>query len=374
MTDLAVVAQDPRFGRGVLAQLEAFWRGAAGLGRRPELLYLRRRSLAGVDLTGSPLDLPGLPGPLSAVDALHQTIDARRLVPHLRPARSVWVVSTTASYGYPAARSGRPYACWIGTALADEHEARCRGLPTARRLALAANAPVLHRLERTVLRGAARVYATTPVTRDRLAAVADLDPGAIGVLPVPVDSSRFSPLPDDVWLAGLAAPTLVFVGAASDPRKNVGLLLDAFALLRRRLPMARLRLVGPPPAGDLPAGVEATGPVASVADHLRDAALLVLPSLQEGFGVVAAEALACGVPVLTTPSGGPEQLLRASGGGVVLDGFDPGELAEATTGLLESADTLARMRAAGREHVVREHSPERFQSLLAEAFRALDGG
>jgi glycosyltransferase involved in cell wall biosynthesis len=373
VTDLAVVAQDPRFGRGVLAQLEAFWRGAAGLGRHPNLLYLRRRSLARVDLSGSPLDLPGLPGALSAVDALHQTVDARRLVPHLRPARSVWVVSTTASYGYPAARSGRPYACWIGTALADEHEARRRGLPPARRLALAANAPVLRQLERTVLRGAARVYATTPATVDRLAAVAGLDAGAVGVLPIPVDAARFSPLPDDVWLAGLAAPTLVFVGAASDPRKNVGLLLDAFAMLRERVPMARLRLVGPPPAATLPAGVEATGHVASTPDYLRDAALFVLPSLQEGFGVVAAEALACGVPVLTTPSGGPEHLVRASAGGVVLEGFDPGELAEAAAGLLESTDTLAQMRAAGRNYIVREHSPERFQALLAEAFQDLDG-
>ena len=372
MTDLAVVAQDPRFGRGVLAHLESFVAGASGLGRHPSVLYLRRRSLAAGG--NSLLDEQAFPGPLSAVDALHQTVDARRLVPSLRRARSVWVVSATASYGYPAARSGRSYACWIATALADEQAGRRQGLSRGRRVALAANGRVLRRLERRVLHGATRVYAISAATRDKLAAVSGLDAGAIGVLPIPVDSTLFPPLPDDDWLAGLGAPTLVFVGAASDPRKNVGLLLDAFALLRERVPNARLRLVGAPPAGSLPQGVETTGPVASVADHVRDAALLVLPSLQEGFGIVAAESLACGVPVLSTPSGGPEELIRDSGGGRVLEGFGPEELADAAAGLLEHPDTLARMRAAGREYVVRVHSQDRFQTLLAAAFRDLDGG
>jgi glycosyltransferase involved in cell wall biosynthesis len=117
----------------------------------------------------------------------------------------------------------------------------------------------------------------------------------------------------------------------------------------------------------VPEGVDALGTVASVADALREASLFVLPSWQEGFGIVAAEALACGVPVVTTPSGGPEALVRDSGGGVVLGSFDAEELVETVAGLLGDAARLVSMRRSGREHVVREHSPERFRSLLAEA-------
>jgi len=234
------------------------------------------------------------------------------------------------------------------------------------------NAPVLASLERKVIAGAMRVYATGPSSRREIARAGDLEAGTIGVLPIPVDLDRFRPMPDDEWQSDLDSPLIVFVGRADDPRKNAGLLLDAFQLVRERVPRARLRFVGRPPRRSLPGGVEATGVVDSVPEQLRDAQLFVLPSRHEGFGIAAAEALASGVPVLTTPSGGPEGLVRASGGGVVLDGFTAMELAERAAELLQAPDTLNAMRASGREYVAREHSPDRLRALLAEAFRELD--
>src|SRR5262249_9158098 len=150
---------------------------------------------------------------------------------------------------------------------------------------------------------------------------------AIRVVRIPVDVNRFAALPDDEWESLLDAPKLLFVGRADDPRKNIGLLLEAYTLVRTRLPSCTLTLAGAPPLRPLPAGVEAGGVVPSVAEVLRRASLLVLPSLQEGFGIVVAEALASGVPVLVTPCGGPEELVRSSHGGEVLTGFDPEELA-----------------------------------------------
>jgi glycosyltransferase involved in cell wall biosynthesis len=179
------------------------------------------------------------------------------------------------------------------------------------------------------------------------------------ILPIPVDVERFAPtLPQPP-----AEPTIVFVGRSDDPRKNVGLLLAA----ARQLPEVRIVLAGSPPGGPLPANVSALGVVPDIAAVLARATLFVLPSRQEGFGIAAAEALAAGVPVVTTPSGGPEELVRASGGGVVLSDFSPDELATVVQDLLADASRLEAMRAAGLEYVQREHSPERFRTLLAEA-------
>jgi glycosyltransferase involved in cell wall biosynthesis len=354
---LHVVGMDPAFGGGVRGQTEAFLDGARALGREPVLHYALHPSFA-----GAARDHTGTRVPFGQVDSLNRILAARRIAPQLSD--PLWVVATTAPYGYPALRSRLRYACWLGAGVAEESVARSIGLARSRRLALRLNEPPLRRLERDVIGGATAVYATGPSSRAEVARAGGLEERDVGVLPIPVDLERFSPAPED---PDLEHPLLVFVGRADDPRKNIRLLLDAFPLLRGRIPGARLRLVGSPPRAALPEGAEATGPVGSVAAQLRDAALFVLPSRHEGFGIAAAEALAAGVPVLTTPCGGPEHLVRESGGGAVLAGFTPEELSDAAAGLLGGAASLSEMRRRGREHVEREHSPERFRELLAHA-------
>ena len=343
--DLAILGMDPAFGGGGKAQTDAFLTTATELGRRPELYYTP------------------MPSRFRPLDAGNVLAAARRIAPHLREARSVWVVTTAGAYGFPAALSGRPYSCWIGTGLADEWAGRRPGLRLSRRAALRVNAPILRRLERRVLRGAERVYATSPWSRSSIARAGGLAEDEVGILPIPVDVDHFTPAPDEAWRRTLDEPVLAFVGRADDPRKNVRLLLAALPLL----PGVRALLVGSPPRGPLPDRVEATGVVPDVAPHLRRATLFVLPSHQEGFGIVAAEALAAGLPVVTSPCGGPEVLVASSGGGIVLSEPTPEALAASVRGLLEDPDQLVQMRRSGREHVVREHSPARFRELLAEA-------
>lgn len=358
--DLAVVTQDPRFGGGALAQTEAFIGAARALGRRPHAFYGVQPGLAGRSSCLS-IGTTAARTVARGVESANQLVAAQRLSPLLR-GHDVWVVAATATHGLAALRSGEPYACWVGTPLDAETTGRRAGLPTTSRLAAAVNAPFLTRIERAVLRGARRVFATGAWSRAALANVAGLALTDVGILPIPVDVDRLRP--------GLGRPrepaTLVLVGRLDDPRKNIALALETFLRVRAAIPEARLLLVGegsPPP---LPPGAEALGYVDDLATVLHRASVLVLPSRQEGFGIVVAEALAAGLAVVSTPCGGPEALLRESGGGTVVGSFDSADMAQAILDLLHDPARRARIADAGRAYVEREHHPGRLQELLAK--------
>jgi glycosyltransferase involved in cell wall biosynthesis len=278
-----------------------------------------------------------------------------------------------ASNGLAAVLSRRRYGCWVATSLMREWHSRSDGLDPTRRALFRLNAPALRMFERTVLRNATVVWAISPATRTDLADATGIAEERIRVVSIPIDLDAYVPLDDDDWRARHEEPEIVFVGRGSDPRKNVGLLLDAFRLLRARLEReVRLTLVGERPLVQLPPGAHATGHVESVAERIRGAALFVMPSLQEGFGIVVAEALATGVPVLVTPCGGPEALVRTSGGGEVLTGFDAEELATRAAALLDDRDRLLEMRRRGMTFARREHDPERLRTALGEALDEVD--
>jgi alpha-1,3-rhamnosyl/mannosyltransferase len=156
-------------------------------------------------------------------------------------------------------------------------------------------------------------------------------------------------------------PVILYVGRF-DPYKNVPVLVEAFArLLRSRGPdAARLRLVGPEDARYPEArqkarelGVEEkidwAGylPGAGLLEAYQQAAVFVLPSLYEGFGLPILEAMACGTPVVCGDRGSQPEV--AAGAALLVDPTDPGALAEAIGRILSDADLHADLRTKGLE-------------------------
>jgi glycosyltransferase involved in cell wall biosynthesis len=308
------------------------------------------------------------------VEALRQLEAARTLAPRAEEAVSCWVVATAAHHGGAAPRTGREYGCWLGTAIDPEWHGRSLGLGPYKRLAAAASLPTLRTIERRVVDGATRLYATSPASAAEIATVAGRSASEVGLLPIPVDGERFFPEDDETWLERAeAAPLIGFVGRANDPRKNVSLLLDAFPLVQDESPAVQLVLVGTPPCRPTGPGIQATGAVGDVAPFIRRCTLLVLPSFQEGFGIVVAEALASGVPSAVTPCGGPEAILTESGAGRVAPGWSARALADTILELLGDVEALDSARRAGRAYVEREHAPARFRALLSDAMDGIHG-
>lgn len=188
------------------------------------------------------------------------------------------------------------------------------------------------------------------------------------VIPPGVDLSAFAPGGDRA-----GRPTIICAAAIDEPRKRVGLLVDAFAHVRRSRPQARLVLNRPrdPRAAPAGPGIEILDldDRAALAAAYRSAWVSALPSLGEAFGLVLAEALACGTPVVASRLGGmPEVVGDDRSVGRVFDGDDPEVLAGALLEALELAEdpgTAAACRARA-ELFSTTRTTERYLELYAE--------
>jgi glycosyltransferase involved in cell wall biosynthesis len=115
---------------------------------------------------------------------------------------------------------------------------------------------------------------------------------------------------------------LLFVGRATDPRKNfraVLKLMQESSTVREH----GVTVISPMLPSDLTGETRALIDWHSYAEDLpaiyRGAEALVVPSLQEGVGIAVLEAMASGVPVLSLRCGGPDRAISESGGGFVCD-------------------------------------------------------
>jgi glycosyltransferase involved in cell wall biosynthesis len=141
------------------------------------------------------------------------------------------------------------------------------------------------------------------------------------------------------------APTIFCAAAVDQPHKRLDLLLDAYRLARRERSDVRLVLLRPPRTVEdrihsSDPSVEFVDPVESdLAPHYRRAWISVLPSVGEAFGLVLAESLACGTPVVGSHHGGiPEVIDRAEIGRV----FEPDDEHGLSRAMLEALE-LAEM-------------------------------
>lgn len=177
-----------------------------------------------------------------------------------------------------------------------------------------------------------------------------------------------------------SAPTISYLGRI-DPIKDIVTLVRAFALVRREIPTARLRVFGAPPRGQEPylalcreivssLGVADAVRFEGATDHPVSAyhggSLVALTSISEGFPFTVVEAMACGRPVVCTNVGGVSEAV--GDGGVVVDPRDPEAFAAACITLLSDPVLRHEVGARARARVQEWFTERRWVDAYAELY------
>lgn len=213
---------------------------------------------------------------------------------------------------------------------------------------------------------------------------AGVDAARIHVIPNGIRPEEFADLPRrGAFRAALNlgdGPLIVFVGKIT-PRKGVDVLLRALALLPPsvRLVVAGNFMMPQRPFRRLVKGLQ-------LGDRVRfpglllgaqrnsayvDADVVAYPSSDEIFGLVAAEALMCGAPVVVCDDSGCGEVVRAAGGGLLVPYGDVEALAAALLQLLEDRVRREQLVAAGRRYVAENLSWQSIAGRTRSLYRAV---
>ena len=204
--------------------------------------------------------------------------------------------------------------------------------------------------------------------------------GRCRVVPNGIDTELFRPLPGIEREPG----RIIVTNSADMPLKGLTHLLAAVAAARIEHPRLRLIVIGKPNrngnverlVADLGIApwVRFTGRIsdADLVRHYARASLAVVPSIYEGFGLPAGEAMACAVPVISTTGGALPEVVGDAG--LLVPPADPAALARAIRELLEGPQHARELGRRGYERVHRHFSWRRAAQQTVDAYReAIDG-
>src|SRR6266508_1755627 len=233
---------------------------------------------------------------------------------------------------WSGARGGTPYIANIKGVIAEEmqHE---RGRT---RLLF----ELLSRLEGHNARRADAVLTTSDYCRIAIRRHYGVAPSQVRLVPEGIDLARWRALAARAPHQSDGATILCV--ARQYPRKHIADLLRALPTVRRAVPRARAVI-----AGDGPEHAN----LRALAVLYRQADIFCLPSVQEGFGIVFLEAMACGLPVVATLAAAIPEVVPDRRAGLLVPPGDVAALAHALTELLADSGQRAEYGAYAQEHV-----------------------
>ena len=196
-------------------------------------------------------------------------------------------------------------------------------------------------------------------------------------LPPGVNVERFKPADHHRDGRGKDPFTVLFVGSVS-LHKGTHVLVEAFK--KARLAHSQLLLVGAV-SPSMKAYLESLGaqnvrflgviPNAKLASYYRDASVFVLPSFEDGFGMVALEAMACGCPVIISTNAGAADAVEEGKSGFVVPAGDADALAERLTELHRNPSSAYEMGRRAAWSVRKSGTWKEYGDKMAGIYRQL---
>ncbi|HUQ20560.1 MAG TPA: glycosyltransferase family 4 protein [Gemmatimonadaceae bacterium] len=275
----------------------------------------------------------------------------------------------------------RPKMLWVATTIAGDRASRAKIGSSLRRVWFRGMHFAAEWHERRALQIADRVLALSPYTAESLRGL--VKPSRLSVAYCGIDTEVFSPAQDKQYSTGGKSGYILCVGRLGDARKNVAMLLRAYSSLsRQHIEMPDLCLAGESLSQDCQQLATEAGiahrvrtvgfvPADELAELYRGARIFVLPSDEEGLGMVLLEAMACGVPVISTASGGPQAIIDDGKTGLLTPVGDQAALEAAIARLLSDEPFRRSLSIAGMETARNRFSMAATGGVFLEQYAAL---
>ncbi len=288
----------------------------------------------------------------------------------------VYEAHTVSGYGFPKKLKqlgiDKPFVHTIHGVLADEYEqAKQNGYPSFRGRVANYFMDRLAKLEEQTAHDATLIVTISKYSLEKIQTHYGIDKSKVRIVPNGVDTEMFKPTQNQQaarqqFRLG-SEPCVLFVGSLI-PRKGLGFLVEAAKKIVKQNVDTKFLIVGEGPLKtQLISSLEAANLLGNfrflgnVEDEMLPtvyncADVFVLPSIQEGQGIVMLEAQASGKPVVAFDVGGVNEAARNDETGLLVERGNTDELANALLKLLGDSSLRLRMGSNGRRYVAENYT------------------
>ena len=213
-----------------------------------------------------------------------------------------------------------------------------------------------------VVRKLKHIVTVSEVSRQDISAAFGIKADKLSVVHNGIATEVFRPIPEIQRM-----PFRIMATASADqPLKGLKYLIQAIAELRDKYPRIHLLVVGKlNPEGETETLIQQLGisdnltfvsgiSTEAMVEHYARASIVVVPSVYEGFGLPAGEAMACGVPVISTTGGALPEVVGEDG--ILVPVRDHHAIANAISELLENPARREQLGEAGRQRILSQFS------------------